>query len=702
MERKGPARSITLEILRAGPPHNQLLSPLTQYLAICGEAGASLFQVPWEHAPFERRLEDLRYEGPVGEDPARRVAETEAMGRDIAKLLGTIPALAGVLAGHGDEGAPEVTHLRLVLSASELGLIPFELSKTPSGLQMPAENWLMLQVHVPISLTRHVRSVPYESAAWPEQARVLFIASDPDELPFKKHRKILIDAVEPWLPPQWETIDHQSISAKTLGDARKDDLEVFGDEDTGNILTIVRNASIDDVKLLCRQTNYTHVHVLAHGGEDETTDYRSFGLGLNGEIVTGNRFASAITTTKNCGTTQPGIVTLATCDSANIGSVMQAGASFAHSLHQAGVPLVIASQFPLSFEGSEIALKRLYEPSDGLLWGSGHPVCTLHDVRQELAVEHEAQSHDWASLVVYEAFPPTLDVQLEKFHFKQAKSALKNSESHLENLFESAWSEEKGWIPEDAFAEKLALAEARCASAREALPIDGAFAIEAMGLKASNYKKCAEYIFKIATDYESDHEAVAGYMKASLKLLGRAYDAYSFALDAFLRLHGEAQQDASLHWLVVQTLSTGSVLGRPLDGDYWGVGRRSAKAYLQEGEIEDRAWSYGSLAELELLQLANRSVDEDEFNDINQRVVDNVTNLVELFSEASAQPIRSTRDQFDRYEEWWGSKVFQAHLKTEKIERHVDWSENGLHTAARQALDVIAAKEGSRRDGVDS
>ena len=39
-------RTITLELLRHGPTHNQLLSPLTQYLALCQNHSAVTVRVP--------------------------------------------------------------------------------------------------------------------------------------------------------------------------------------------------------------------------------------------------------------------------------------------------------------------------------------------------------------------------------------------------------------------------------------------------------------------------------------------------------------------------------------------------------------------------------------------------------------------------------------------------------------------------------
>ena len=107
-------RTVTVEFLRAGPPHNQLLSPLTQYLAVCGEAGAGVVNVPYEQAAFERRLKELRYE--TG-DPADRLAMLHDMGVDMGKILGAVPGLPGALVVDAGKRATLI-HLRLTLSAS--------------------------------------------------------------------------------------------------------------------------------------------------------------------------------------------------------------------------------------------------------------------------------------------------------------------------------------------------------------------------------------------------------------------------------------------------------------------------------------------------------------------------------------------------------------------------------------------------------
>ena len=85
-------RLVNVEFLRPGPPHNQLLSPLTQYLAVCGDAGAGVVTVPYEHATFERKLKELRYE--TG-DPGDRLAMLHDIGVDMGRILGSVPGLPG-------------------------------------------------------------------------------------------------------------------------------------------------------------------------------------------------------------------------------------------------------------------------------------------------------------------------------------------------------------------------------------------------------------------------------------------------------------------------------------------------------------------------------------------------------------------------------------------------------------------------------
>ena len=55
-------RRVEVEFIRQGPRHNQLLSPLTDYLAMCGDFPGGVVHAPWEHAEVLNLLDDLRYE----------------------------------------------------------------------------------------------------------------------------------------------------------------------------------------------------------------------------------------------------------------------------------------------------------------------------------------------------------------------------------------------------------------------------------------------------------------------------------------------------------------------------------------------------------------------------------------------------------------------------------------------------------------
>src|SRR6476660_1999572 len=118
-------RRVSVEFLRPGPAHNQLLSPYTQYLAVCNDAGAAVVMVPYEHRVFERRLKELRYE--TG-DQSDRLDMLHEIGTDLGRMLEAVPGLTGELAPDRDE-SDALVHLRLTLSAAELALLPFELAQ---------------------------------------------------------------------------------------------------------------------------------------------------------------------------------------------------------------------------------------------------------------------------------------------------------------------------------------------------------------------------------------------------------------------------------------------------------------------------------------------------------------------------------------------------------------------------------------------
>jgi hypothetical protein len=149
-------RPVTVELLRAGPRHNQLLSPLTQYLGVCGNAPAGRVTLPYEHRDMEQRLQDLNYHVVADDDPSRLEKVLDRTGDEMADILSLIPGLPGALNSE-TERPQTLTQLRIVLSASELAMLPFELSKVPTGAGASG-GWLALQARMPVCITRHIRS----------------------------------------------------------------------------------------------------------------------------------------------------------------------------------------------------------------------------------------------------------------------------------------------------------------------------------------------------------------------------------------------------------------------------------------------------------------------------------------------------------------------------------------------------------------
>src|SRR5262245_15190505 len=195
-------RRVSVEFLRPGRSHNQLLSPYTQYLAICNDAGAGVVTVPYEHRVFERRLKELRYE--TG-DHSDRLDMLHELGTDIGRVLEAVPGVTGALANRGQAGT--LVHLRLTLSAAELALLPFELAQVAVGSSGSA---LSIQTRPPVVVTRHIRTVSSEGVAWPQRPRILFIAGDPDNIPLTKHRTELLAAIEAF---QYPNRDEGRLSA---------------------------------------------------------------------------------------------------------------------------------------------------------------------------------------------------------------------------------------------------------------------------------------------------------------------------------------------------------------------------------------------------------------------------------------------------------------------------------------------------------
>jgi hypothetical protein len=628
----GEIRDVKLELLRSGPAHNQLLSPLTPYLALCGADGPVTVTIPFEHGQLLNRLERLRYEIDGREvAPSQREAEVREIGEALGRVLSQVPGLLSELSSARSEQS-ELVNLRLSVGANELALVPFELAIGQDGYPGSGSP-LFLQSIAPITLTREVRRGRPLPVQWNRRPRILFAFASPADLPpvpAQAHLQSLRRAIDPWV--KWKPEPAERV------------------KEVGAHLTVLPNASLQAIRRACAETEYTHVHILAHGQMIERQGH--YGLALCADTdggrseVDGEALSIALTARDSMGQarSRPTVVSLATCDSGNAGSVITAGGSVAHALHAGGIPWVIASQFPLWMYASSVATEVLYR---GLLRGDD-PRWVLYTLRQRLRTDSTA-THDWASIVAYAVVPSDFAQGVEAFRNGQTKR-------HIDRLFDEAYqrvhgtykSTEEGQASlaevEPLYATiRHDLAQWRQALPATASPRDWA---ERLGMSAATEKRIGD-TYRPSTSPE------------------RATPAYEKALEFYL---GALEAEPVNHWVITQYLSLLAVL-RPDDwrmlakeyGTWWSGSRQIATWALRKATGEDRAWALGTLAELELLGVV---YDAGAFNeaDARKKIESFCREIVDMLGKESFA-VASTRRQFERYRTIWKREAWNALAK---------------------------------------
>ena len=671
-------RTLTLELLRHGPAHNQLLSPLTPYLALCENHPAVTLQLPLEHNQLLHRLGALSYR--LGE--ASRGFQLHDTAKLLADLLGSIPGLTadmnrqGGASGSGDQAhADGITHLRLVLSASELALLPFELTLSPPGC--PGEGQpLLLQSLAPVCITRETRRVAQTQLVWPDETRLLLVVASPagqEPVPALAHLLALRQCIEPWVGRAGQLDQH---------------------------LTVLSHASLEDIEAACAATAFTHVHILAHGSEYRDGYDTRFGLMLHragepdgaADLVSGERLASALrtpcrttshTTRRNPGTAAaqlggPAVVTLASCNSGAGGSVAGVGASIAHALHQAGIPLVIASQFPLSFGGSVRMVEALY---GGLLWGED-PRSLLVELRRQLHTQFP-DTHDWASLTAYSSLPADFNAQLAVAQIQRAMASINVA---LDLADEVVARLPRGEPP----AAVAVVAGAKTARGRKALlkavaPPPGAtpaLLMDALDAALARVRGAKQRLQDTMDRHDAQRARILGLLASTEKReAALSHERRLRTPDAQQQARHGAEMWASLararalyfncyalertpYW-TTQYLSLSAVLrgGGQLGSDAEAPGRDSAALWSSaevqalhdaaHGTPQARSWALGNLIELYLLApamvgLAARKTGWAELATAQARLlVDN--------SAEGAFEVFSTRRQVQRYGNWYAA-----------------------------------------------
>ncbi|MGA2075441.1 MAG: CHAT domain-containing protein [Terriglobia bacterium] len=654
-------RTVTLEFLRHGPPHNQLLSPLTRYMVLCGNHQAADVSVGFEHAQFLTKLRAFQYR----ETDVNREMQTAETAAQMSSILAAVPGLVAELADSAAGARPALTHLRLILSANELALLPFELANAGSAFPGAGQS-LALQPHVPICITREVRRVSAPYLRWPSTPKILFAASSAGgPIPLDAHMLALRRAIDPWLF-HFEYEDEE-VRRRTIDEH----------------IRVLTDASVQALVKECASGNYTHIHLLAHGVERESEYGRRYGLALHDsqdpaavDFVEGSRLAALLRPSLRAHTEDlalPTVVTLASCDSGSVGSVVGAGASIAHALHEAGIPLVVASQFPLSFAGSVVMAEVLYE---GLLEG-GDPRAVLVRLRREL-VARVPRTHDWASVVAYASFPQDLERQLSIVRIRQASRRIEAALNHADFVTkgDSERMKKRKMGPElqtnsktmtEATLERLReatlerLREATLERLRDAIrrmedvlstsSEEKEQQYEVYGLLASAEKRRSQVFWRLAT-----HPTLAQLQTQTFTGLpiphyaSKAIDSLRKALEAYRRCFA---LDRSQAWALVQAMALTAVLdgGEAITRDEWELSRLLSEEDLKGDDRQRRAWARSNLIELELLAgLVPVLIADSSRQKAN--IADQIKELLRAVGINSPE-IHSTRRQLERYEEFF-------------------------------------------------
>lgn len=653
---------IGVELLRHGPAHNQLLSPLTDYVGVCGDHSVSTVRVPYEHRDFLEQLKALRYRNGDGASAvAQRRDVAERLGRQMRDLLegihGLVPELDGVVSD-----PPALVHLEVVISAAELAMLPFELAKVPRGGRGGDGNWLLLQSRAPVCLTRRVRSVNGSGGDWTRPPRLLFAYADtPDmgRLPID-HLKLLIATLDPWLrhiPPG----DEAAVK------------RVIGDH-----LTVVPQASLAAIAEVCSAQEFTHVHLLAHGARDPNRSGQPFGVqlfsadGRGFETVSGQRLAEVLHATptgcyRSASKRPPLAVTVASCDGGNVGEVVFHGASFAHELHRAGIPMVVASQFPLSFAASRLMVETLY----GDMLCGRDPRESLQRLRGMLDARTGDTRHDWASVVAYASLPADIDRQLETLRYQQAHGAIDAALQRLDKTIDTysplpTDADLSRPVPQvDALRAEVDALRAEgdvtgCIRfvdrAIAALPQRAGFTAESLAYRGTVKKRIAEAWFKIAPVTDDQRQKTV-WLDRSRDALREALQLYrQAAREGFGQSEEGRRGSKPIHWYLTQYLSLGLILREPFEPRPWEAAMHAVDVDLEAASADARIWAHGSAVELWLLRYAAGPANGR--NSARQEAVRHAA-AIHRHTGPRAFARYSSRRQLQRYVDWLCEDAFQ-------------------------------------------
>jgi hypothetical protein len=128
-----------------------------------------------------------------------------------------------------------------------------------------------------------------------------------------------------------------------------------------------------------------------------------------------------------------------------------------------------------------------------------------------------------------------------------------------------------------------------------------------------------------------------------------------------------------------QYLTVRAVLGETFLKDHWGAALVSANVDLcsQAADGEVMAWAHGTLAELYLILLAYAPGHVPmKQKEIHVKILEHIEQLASIAG-LDSFPVYSTKRQFKRYVDWWGSERFESLLAKEGRVRERPWTKSG-------------------------
>jgi hypothetical protein len=593
-------QSLLVELLRTFPG-DMILSKGVPYVVQVEDQPVRQATSPLDHLELLNALKQFNYAGDLAKCAAGlqclSTAATDFLRQ--AKLGNLRPPL----------------QIDIVVSASELGELPLELARDEAG------QWLLGRVDFDVELTRRIRlPFAHRSARWQAKPRILLITASPpgvgNPVPVAENKRALRTALFPWIEPL-------AGAPEAIPDER-------------DVLEILPNACLASIKDTCDKSAkegkpFTHIHILAHGTVVGYGQFEQFGIALHG--ADGGAIAAKavdlVEAFKPIADTCL-VVTLAVCHGgADINPILP-GSSLAHGLHAGGIPVVICSQFPLTFPGSAIFTEQFYSAAL-----RGEDVrAALHTARVALKTA-EAQTYcDWAALVGYVRLPEGYTDHLIDVALEANLASLRTAQSWFDQVIA-----QPAPIPE-ALQEIALRITSRIDHLKARLnQVEGCgrqgVLEENLGLLGSAEKRLAEVYFKLG-----QIESSPARREDSKQALERSLAHYEQSFRHHL----------SHHWTGVQMLSLQAVTTGKIAPKYWYAAVAAAEAALED---EKEYWAAGSLLELYLLAIyaektpgADRAV--EYANCFAARVAKQFGSVPQI-----PFPIETTVRQLERYRTWW-------------------------------------------------